>query len=110
MPWRLDYHADCYAAATSAVVGSRLGFKHIAAQPQFQVPERHVSKTRPQLPGESKLSEQVEMLLRIAERVILANDGERLMIAGQTGYCIKLKATKVRERLREAPHGPQHKP
>ncbi len=104
----LGYDADCNAATAGTVVGARLGFKRIAALPQFQMPDRFVNKTHPQLPAESKVSEQAETLLRVAERVILANGGERITIAGQPGYRIQLQSPKVLERLPENPHGPQN--
>jgi len=69
-----------------------------------------VNKTRRQLPAESKVSEQAETLLRVAERVILANGGERITLAGQPAYRIKLQSPKVLERLPDNPHGPQHQP
>jgi hypothetical protein len=102
--------ADCNAATAGTVVGARLGFKRIAALPQFQMPDRYVNKTRPQLPAECKVSEQAETLLRVAERVILAHGGERLTVAGQPGYRIQLQSLKLLERLPENPHGPQNKP
>jgi hypothetical protein len=106
----IGYDADCNAATSGTVVGARLGFKRIAALPQFKMPDRYVNKTRPQLPAECKVSEQAETLLRVAERVILANGGERITVAGQPGYRIKLQSPKVLERLPENPHGPQNKP
>lgn len=106
----LGYDADCNAATAGTVVGGRLGFKRIAALPQFKMPDRYVNKTRPQLPAECKVSEQAETLLRVAERVILANGGERTTVGGQPGYRIKLQSPKVLERLPENVHGPQNKP
>lgn len=106
----LGYDADCNAATAGAVVGVRNGFQRIAALPQFKMPDRYVNKTRPQLPAESKVSEQAETLLRVAERVILANGGERITVAGQPGYRIHLQSAKVLERLPDNPHGPQNQP
>ena len=74
------------------------------------MPDLYVNKTRPQLPAESKVSEQAETLLRVAERVILANGGERVTIDGKPGYRIKLQTPQVLERLPENPHGPLNKP
>ncbi len=106
----LGYDADCNAATAGTVVGVRLGFKRIAALPQFKMPDRYVNKTRPQLPAECKVSEQAETLLRVAERVILANGGERITMDGKLGYRIKLQTPQVLERLPEKAHGPQNKP
>ncbi len=106
----LGHDADCNAATAGAVVGVRLGFRRIAALPQFKMPDRYVNKTRPQLPAECKESEQAETLLRVAERVILANGGTQLAVAGQPGYRIKLQAPQVLERLPAKPHGPDNKP
>ena len=102
--------ADCNAATAGAVVGVRLGFQRLAALPQFKMPDRYVNKTRPQLPSECKVSEQAETLLRIAEKVILANGGERITVGGKPGYRIQLQTPQVLERLPDNPHGPNHKP
>ena len=106
----MGHDADCNAATAGTVVGARVGFKRIAAMPQFNMPDRYLNKTRPQLPAESKVSEQAETLLRVAERVILANGGERVTIDGKLGYRIKLQTPQVLERLPENPHGPLNKP
>ncbi len=106
----MGHDADCNAATAGTVVGVRVGFKRIAAMPQFKMPDLYVNKTRPQLPAESKVSEQAETLLRVAERVILANGGERVTIDGKPGYRIKLQTPQVLERLPENPHGPLNKP
>ena len=66
----LGYDADCNAATAGATVGVRLGFKRIAALPQFKMPDHYANKTRPQLPAECKVSEQAETLLRVTDRVI----------------------------------------
>jgi hypothetical protein len=97
----LGYDADCNAATAGAVLGCRLGFQHIAALPQFKMPDRYVNKTRPSLPAESKVSEQVETLLRLCTRVILANGGRRVQLDGQPGFRIRLQAPRVLCRLRE---------
>ena len=57
----LGYDADCNAATAGTVVGSRLGFKRIAALPHFQMPDRYVNRTRPSLPAECAISDQVDV-------------------------------------------------
>jgi hypothetical protein len=106
----LGHDADCNAATAGAIAGVRLGFQRLAALPQFKMPDRYVNKTRPQLPVEGKVSEQAATLLRLAERVILANGGTPLAVAGQPGYRIRLQAPQVLERLPANPHGPENKP
>jgi hypothetical protein len=105
----LGYDADCNAATAGTVVGARVGFKRISALPQFKMRDRYENKTRPQLPAQCKVSEQAETLLRVAERVILANGGERIQVDGKPGFRVKLQSPQVRERLPENPHGPQNK-
>ena len=46
----LGYDADCNAATAGTVVGSRLGFRRIAALPRFKMPDRYVNRTRPSSP------------------------------------------------------------
>jgi hypothetical protein len=106
----LGYDADCNAATAGTVVGVRSGFKRIATLPQFKMPDRYVNKTRPQLPAECKISEQAETLLRLAERVILANGGERITVGDQPGYRVKLQPPRVIEPLPRKVHGPANKP
>lgn len=102
----IGYDADCNAATAGTIVGARTGFKRIAALPQFKMPDRYVNKTRPQLPAEGKVSEQAETLLRVAERVILAHGGEKITVAGQPGYRVKLQPPRLVEPLPEKVHGP----
>ena len=97
----MGHDADCNAATAGTVVGVRLGFQRIAALPQFKMPDRYVNKTRPQLPAECKVSEQAEILLRVAERVILANGGERITLADQPGYRISIQQPRLIEPLPE---------
>lgn len=105
----LGHDADCNAATAGAVVGVRLGFKRIAALPQFQMPDHYVNKTRPQLPAECKVSDQAETLLRVAERVILANGGEKITVRGQPGYRVKLQTPRVLDPLPTKVHWPTAK-
>ncbi len=99
----LGYDADCNAATAGAVLGARLGYRHIAALPQFQMPDRYANKTRPSLPAESKVSEQADTLMRICERTILANGGQRIKVGDQTGYRIRLQTPRLLEPLAAAP-------
>ena len=74
------------------------------------MPDHYVNKTRPQLPAECKVSEQAETLLRVAERVILANGGERITVDEKPGYRIKLQSPRLIEPLPKKVHGPGNKP
>jgi hypothetical protein len=105
----LGHDADCNAATAGIVVGVRHGFKRIAGLPQFKMPDRYVNKTRPQLPAEGKVSEQAETLLRVAERVILANGGERITVAGQPGFRIRLQPPRLIDPLPDNAHRPENK-
>ena len=106
----IGYDADCNAATAGTVVGVRVGFRRIAALPQFKMPDRYVNKTRPQLPAECKVSKQVETLLRIAERVIVANGGGQITLDGKAGYRVNLQSPQLMEPLPARVHGPDHKP
>lgn len=101
---------DCNAATAGAVVGAWISFQRIAAVPQFRISDRYINQARPQLLSESKVSEPVENPLRVADRVLFANGGERINVAGQPGYRIRLQSPKVLEPLPENPHGPQNQP
>ncbi|MHC1769275.1 MAG: ADP-ribosylglycohydrolase family protein [Verrucomicrobiia bacterium] len=98
----LGYDADCNAATAGAVLGTRLGFRHLAALPQFRMPDRYLNKTRPSLPAECKVTEQAETLMRVCERVILAEGGERIEVKGQPGYRVRLQPPRPISRLESA--------
>lgn len=102
----LGYDADCNAATAGTVVGARWGFRRISALPQFQMPDRYVNATRPELPSECKVSEQAEVLLRLAERIILENGGRRIELEGKPGYRIVRQKPRNIEPLPEHPRGP----
>jgi hypothetical protein len=102
----LGYDADCNAATAGAALGYRLGFRRIAALPQYQMPDRYVNKTRPSLPAESKVSEQAETILRVAERAILESGGKMAKVNGKPGYRIALQLPKMLEALPPNPHSP----
>jgi hypothetical protein len=95
----LGYDADCNAATACAVVGTRVGFSTIEKLPGFKMPDRYVNKTRPQLPAECKISEQAELMMRLCEKVILSNGGERVSVGGKPGYRIRLQAPRVLQPL-----------
>ena len=97
------HDADCNAATAGAALGCRLGFQHIAALPQYRMPDRYVNKTRPSLPAECKVSDQVETLLRVCERVILSQGGERIELNGQAGFRVRLQGPRVLMKLTAPP-------
>jgi hypothetical protein len=88
----LGYDADCNAATACAVVGTRVGFAAIQRLPGFNMPDRYVNHTRPQLPAECKVSDQAALMLRLCEKVILANGGHQFAVSGTPGYRIRLQA------------------
>lgn len=81
----LGHDADCNAATAGAVVGTLLGWERIRHLPQCQVVDRYVNRTRPQLPAEMTISEQVDILCQLAVRSIeesggqLVREGEKLV-------------------------------
>lgn len=95
----LGYDADCNAATACAVVGTRIGFAAIERLPRFHIPDRFLNQTRPQLPRECKISEQAELMLRLSEKLILANGGRRVSVGGKDGYRIRLQAPRLLEGL-----------
>jgi hypothetical protein len=95
----LGYDADCNAATAGAVIGARIGFKKIAALPRYAMPDIYKNKTRPQLPAEIKVSEQAELMTRLAEKIILAHGGQATEVGGKRGYRIALQEPKVLEAL-----------
>ena len=88
----MGYDADCNAATAGAVLGVRLGLTGLKKIPNFTVVDKYANFTRPSLPKEVKISEQVEQMTRLAEKVILAGGGEKLARDGQTIYRIKLQS------------------
>jgi hypothetical protein len=95
----LGYDADCNAATACAVLGTRMGFTAIAKLPQYHMPDVYRNQTRPELPHESTVSGQAELMMRVCEKVILAHQGERLMLGGKPGYRIRLQSPQVLQPL-----------
>jgi hypothetical protein len=93
----LGYDADCNAATAGAVIGTWLGFRHIAALPQFKMPDRYVNRTRPSLPTECRVTEQADVLMRVCEQAILAGGGEFIEINGRPGYRVRIQQPQMME-------------
>jgi hypothetical protein len=91
----LGYDADCNAATAGAVIGTRIGFSAIEKLPQYHMPDRYVNLTRPQLPHESRVSDQTAVMLHLCEKLILANGGRAIEINGSRGYRIRLQAAAL---------------
>jgi uncharacterized protein len=92
----LGYDADCNAATACAVVGTCIGFSAMEKLPQYHMPDRYANLTRPQLPRECKVSEQSEVMLRLCEKLILANGGQAREVGGRPGYRIQLQSIGTR--------------
>ena len=95
----LGYDADCNAATACAVVGTRIGFSAIEKLPQYHMPDHYLNLTRPQLPRECKVSDQTEVMLRLCEKLILQNSGQRMGSPENVIYRIRLQSPHLLERL-----------
>jgi ADP-ribosylglycohydrolase len=95
----LGYDADCNAATAGAVLGVRLGVKRIMQTKGFVLKDVYVNRVRDAMPKEVKISAQAEQLLRVAERVILANGGRKAGRDGETVYRIRVQAPRMLESL-----------
>ena len=80
--------ADCNAATAGAVLGMKNGYKQFAALPGFDLSDTYTNKTRPGLPRVMKISDQVDLFMRVCERTVLANGGRREVVGGTPGYQI----------------------
>lgn len=87
----MGHDADCNAATAGAVLGYRMGFRRLATLPQYKMPDRYINKTRPELPAEIPVSEQAETILRVSERVLLAQGAEPIVTDGRPGFRIVLQ-------------------
>jgi hypothetical protein len=90
----LGYDADCNAATACAIVGARLGFAALEKLPGFAMPDKYVNLTRPQLPRESKISEQAELMTRLCTKLILESGGQRLERGGKDTFRILLQTPR----------------
>ncbi len=97
----IGYDADCNAATAGTVVGVRWGFRRISEHPQFSMPDQYENRTRPQLPQKMRVSEQANILLQLAKKVIVEQGGEVIQKDGQTHYRIRLQEPKLLEPLPE---------
>lgn len=91
----LGYDADCNAATACAVVGARIGFSGLSRLSGFNMPDRYVNQTRPQLPAECKISDQAELMLRLCEKLILTNGGQPISLEGKPAFRIRLQAPSL---------------
>jgi hypothetical protein len=101
--------ADCNAATAGTVIGCRIGYAKIAAEPGFKMPDLYVNHTRPELPKTMKVSDQAQTLLRLCEKVILANGGSKIEVDGKPGYRIQLQDVEMLDPLPDdaiKPSGP----
>lgn len=95
----LGYDADCNAATSCAVVGTRIGFAAIQRLPQYHMPDQYRNLTRPQLPKESKVSDQAAVMLRLCEKLIRDNGGEQFTKDGHEVYRIRLQNPRLLQPL-----------
>ena len=72
----LGHDADCNAATAGCIVGVLHGLSKIEKLPQYRVVDRYVNRTRPQLPAEVSITDQVEVLCRLALRCIRESGGQ----------------------------------
>ncbi|HOA52138.1 MAG: ADP-ribosylglycohydrolase family protein [Thermogutta sp.] len=105
----IGYDADCNAATAGTVVGVRWGFRRISEHPQFRMPDRYQNRTRPQLPQEMRVSEQANILLQLARKVIVEQGGEVMQKDGQIYYRIRQQEPKLLEPLPEVVKRPTPK-
>jgi len=98
----LGYDADCNAAIVGAVLGVRQGYKKLSQTKTFVVEDIYLNNTRDAMPKKVKISEQAEQLLRVAEKVIVGNGGEKIENNGKIVYRIKTQAPKMLEELPRA--------
>lgn len=91
----LGYDADCNAATACAVIGARVGFSAIQTLPGFRMPDRYINRTRPQLPPECRISDQIDVMMRVCERLIISNGGQAIEVDGQPGYRIRLQPPRM---------------
>lgn len=96
----LGHDADCNAATAGAIIGTWKGWNHIRGLPQNRVVDRYVNRTRPQLPAEMTISEQVEILCRLAEKCIEQSGGRVIRENGKpVEFIIPLEQPAVVEPL-----------
>ena len=93
----LGYDADCNAATAATVLGVRLGFQRLSQVKGFKLKDIYKNGRRAGMPKSVKISEQAEQLLRVAEKVILANGGRKSGRGGRTRYRIRLQRPRMLE-------------
>lgn len=97
----IGYDADCNAATAGTVIGVRWGFRRISEHPRFQMSDRYVNHTRPELPQEIRVSDQARILFELAQQVILSQGGGIIRENDRVLYRIALQKPKLLELLPE---------
>lgn len=80
--------ADCNAATAGAVLGARHGYGKIKAIDGFNMSETFKNLVRPGLPERMTIPEQVDMFMRVSQRVITENGGKADEKDGVSGFQI----------------------
>lgn len=80
--------ADCNAAAVGTVLGMRHGYKKLARQYNFDIGNTFINETRPGLPAEMTIDEQLDLFMRVSKRVILQHGGKKESVDGKPGFRI----------------------
>ena len=89
--WGFD--ADCNAATLGTIIGAMKGYKWFEQQ-GWNIRDRYCNTTRPGLPTDETITSFSERIARIAEQVILLNDGTIDTAGGKKIYRIKTQPSE----------------
>jgi len=103
LAFNLGWDADNTAAMVGTIMGVIKGEKWIRNQ-GWEIKDEYRNNRRPGMPTDLTIGDFADLHVEIAQRLILANGGEKIKIKGVPGYRIKIQKPSNIEKLPEPLH------
>ncbi|GAG50799.1 unnamed protein product, partial [marine sediment metagenome] len=81
------WDADCTAATAGTIIGVTRGYRWMMAQ-GWQIVDRYANTTRQDMPEDETITSFADRLGELAERVIIEQGGQRVIVNGKPVYRI----------------------
>ncbi len=101
--FNFGWDADCNAATAGTIVGVLKGYRWMLAQ-GWQIVDRYRNTTRENMPTDETITSFADRLTDLAEKVIVAQGGERRTEEGRIFYRLNAQEPRCVQRM-ESPDG-----
>ena len=85
--FNFGWDADCTAATAGTIIGVTRGYRWMMAQ-SWQIVDRYANTTRQDMPEDETITSFADRLGELAERVIIEQGGQRVIVNGKPVYRI----------------------